>query len=120
MSIVSLLLSLALGFPTIETSTLTDSTLNKCIDVFAIRGGWCNDEYESFGLKVRNVCSNKLDVMIALQKGEGSSDITFITLGAGEISTRAYVCQGTGRYKFWVRRFGSKEPFPTNPKIVYD
>jgi len=121
MTIFSLFLSLTFGFPTFTTSSTPDSALNKCIDVFAIEGGWCGDDsFESFGLKVKNICSEKLEVMIALQKADGTSDTTFVILGSGEISTRAYICQGTGRYKLWVRRFGSKEPFPTNQKIVYD
>ena len=121
MTILTVLLSLALQFATITASASSDSTLNKCIDVFAIEGGWCGDDsFESFGLKVKNICSEKLEVMIALQKADGTSDTTFVTLGSGEISTRASVCRGTRRYKFWVRRFGSKEPFPTNQRIVYD
>ena len=99
---------------------MPDSTLAKCLDIFPIRGGWCDDFQTSFGLKVKNVCSDKIEVMIALQKGDGSSDITILTLGSGEISTRAYVCRGTGRYKYWVRLYRSKEPFPTSKSIVFD
>ncbi|MBZ0267900.1 hypothetical protein K8I85_07080 [bacterium] len=79
-------------------------------------GEHCNSA-TSMRVEWKNVCSEPMDIKVALQKSDGSWYTgVFFRVMPGQIQGY-WTCRSTGIYRWWGRPAGSSIRFPTNKEI---
>lgn len=106
-------------------SNNTDSIQNDitdCIKKYASKWGenciQCYNSDNSYKVFLRNVCTEKIDVKCAVQENTKQWK-TFIRTEMFPNDTMvAYACNGTGKYRCWVKKAGDKSiQFPSDGEI---
>ncbi len=92
--------------------------------VVKYRSGWgedcsqCVNWNDSYVVYLKNVCSEKIDVMVCVQEEDKSwRRFQHSAVLPGD-SVRAYACVGTGKYLSWSRKAGDEYTvFPTVEEV---
>lgn len=92
--------------------------LKKSSSEWASNCGACYNSSKSYRVNLKNVCSNNLDVKIAVQERTRRwRTFSQNNLAPGD-TVSSYACEGTGKYVFWNRIAGDKTiVFPTDEEI---
>lgn len=92
--------------------------LKKSSSSWGSNCGSCYNSAKSYRINLKNTCSEKLDVKVAVQERSMKwKTFNQINLAPGDTIT-AYACEGTGKYVFWTRKAGDNNiVFPTDTEI---
>lgn len=81
--------------------------------------GYKRDFSGTYQLELKNVCSDIIEVKVAVQEKNGTwRTFPIRALGANE-SMSAFACEGSGKYLYWARRANDTEIIlPTDRDII--
>lgn len=78
----------------------------------------CTYNEDIFQAEYQNVCTEAIDVSIALQRTDKKWDCFYYNSVKPNAKVNVYVCKGTGKSLKWVKKAGDKEvSFPTKEEI---
>lgn len=82
----------------------------QCVD--------CKVYKDSYRVKLKNECSDSVDVMICVQESNKTWKRFMFHAMAPNDSMVAYACEGTGKYLKWAKKAGDKSVvFPTIDEV---
>ena len=124
MPLIAIIFILALfsGEPVQPTSMFQEDTTAQCLkktsSEWGSTCGSCYNSTKSYRVNLQNVCTEKLDVKVAVQERSNRwRTFNQNNLAPGD-SISSYACEGTGKYVFWTRKAGDKTiVFPTDDEI---
>jgi hypothetical protein len=92
--------------------------LKKSSSSWGSNCGSCYNSSKSYRINLKNTCTEKLDVKVAVQERSMKwKTFNQINLAPGD-TISAYACEGTGKYVFWTRKAGDNNIiFPTDAEI---
>ncbi|HEX5001877.1 MAG TPA: hypothetical protein VFW78_05240 [Bacteroidia bacterium] len=92
--------------------------LQKSSSVWGSNCGSCYSYSRSYRINLKNVCTETLDVKVAVQeKSMRWRTYNQINMAPGD-TISAYACEGTGKYMFWAKRTGDNTIlFPSDQEI---
>ncbi len=92
--------------------------LKKSSSEWASNCGACYNSSKSYRINLKNVCTDNLDVKIAVQERTRRwRTFSQNNMAPGD-TISSYACEGTGKYVFWNRKAGDKTiVFPTDEEI---
>ncbi len=92
--------------------------LEKSSSEWGSNCGSCYNSAKSYRVNLKNVCTDKLDVKVAVQERSNRwKTFNQTNLAPGD-SVSGYACEGTGKYVFWTRKAGDNTTeFPTEEEI---
>ncbi len=99
-----------------------DDPLSQCLkkssSEWAGNCGSCYNSSKSYRINLKNVCTENLDVKVAVQeRSKRWRTFSQNNLAPGD-TISSYACEGTGKYVFWNRKAGDKSiVFPTDDEI---
>ncbi len=99
-----------------------DDPLSQCLkkssSEWASTCGSCYNSSNSYRINLKNVCTENLDVKVAVQeRTKRWRTFSQNNLAPGD-TISSYACEGTGKYVFWNRKAGDKSiVFPTDEEI---
>lgn len=99
-----------------------DDPLSQCLkkssSEWASNCGSCYNSSKSYRINLKNVCTENLDVKVAVQeRSKRWRTFSQNNLAPGD-TISSYACEGTGKYVFWNRKAGDKSiVFPTDDEI---
>ena len=113
-----------------EFSAVTSTTVNginqedlsaclqKSSSVWGSNCGSCYSYTKSYRINLKNVCTETLDVKVAVQeKSMRWRTYNQLNMSPGD-TISAYACEGTGKYMFWAKRTGDNSIlFPSDQEI---
>ena len=95
-----------------NTSVAEDKDYTECFKKYASAWGEtcpdCKTYKDSYKVKLRNECDEKIDVMVCVQEANKTWKRFQWNDVKAKDSVIAYACEGTGKYLKWVRRSGDK------------
>jgi hypothetical protein len=116
------ILALFAGDPVQPTGNFQEDPTAQCLkktsSEWGSTCGSCYNSTKSYRVNLKNVCTDNLDVKVAVQE-RANRWRTFNqnNLAPGD-SISSYACEGTGKYIFWTRKTGDKTiVFPTDEEI---
>lgn len=78
----------------------------------------CKVYKDSYKVKLKNECTDSVDVMICVQESDKSWKRFMFHAMAPNDSMIAYACSGTGKYLKWAKKAGDKSvSFPTIEEV---
>jgi hypothetical protein len=104
------------------SGNLTQEDLSACLQksssVWGSVCGSCYSYSRSYRVNLKNVCSETLDIKVAVQeKSMRWRTYNQINMAPGD-SISAYACEGTGKYMFWAKKSGDNSIlFPSDQQI---
>jgi hypothetical protein len=101
-----------------ELSQDNNQCLSKSSSEWGSNCGACYNSSKSYRINLKNICSDNIDVKVAVQE-RTMRWRTFAqnNLAPGD-TISAYACDGTGKYIFWSRSAGDKTiVFPTDDEV---
>lgn len=77
------------------------------------------DHSGTYQIELQNVCSDLVEVKVAMQEKNGNWRTFPIKAIGPKESMTAFACQGTGKYMYWVRRVNDTEiVLPSDQEIL--
>ena len=124
MPLIAIIFVLALftGEPVQPTGNFQEDPMAQCLKKTSSEWGStcasCYNSAKSYRVNLSNVCTEKLDVKVAVQERTNRwKTFNQNNLIPGD-SISSYACEGTGKYVFWTRKAGDKTiVFPTDEEI---
>jgi hypothetical protein len=111
------------SFPGINSVTIQESNecLKKSSSEWGSNCGACYNSSKSYRVNLKNVCTENIDVKVAVQeKTMRWRTFNQNNLAPGD-SISAYACEGTGKYIFFTRKAGDKTIiFHTDDEVEKD
>lgn len=93
-------------------------TLKECAEISEIvRGKDCNKANNSINVKLKNVCTENVDIKLCLQRGNGSWNCITNLDGKQNGITQHYSTDGTGEYRVWIEKTFDETKLPTEKEI---
>ena len=81
----------------------------------------CYNSTKSYRINLKNVCTGKIDVKVAVQERTNRWRTFNLNNMAPGDTISGYACEGTGKYVFWARVAGDNTiVFPTDEEISKD
>lgn len=97
----------------------SSSSWGKACDKCETYNGYKRDYSGVYQVELKNVCTEMLEVKVALQEDNGSWRTFPVKALEGGASMSAYACHGTGKYMYWARRVNDTEIIlPSDREIV--
>ncbi len=84
----------------VKTSSSWGRTCEKCEDY----DGYKRDFSGVYQVELKNVCTEMMEVKVAMQEENGTWRTFPVKALEGGASMTAYACHGTGKYLYWARR----------------
>lgn len=95
-----------------------DRCIEKSSSEWGSNCGSCYNSTNSYRVNIKNICSEPVDVKLAVQEKTSRWRIFNLNDLAPGDSLSGYACEGTGKYIFWSRNAGDKSVvFPTDEEI---
>ena len=95
-----------------ETASAEDKDYIECFKKYASAWGEtcpdCKTYKDSYKVKLRNECDEKIDVMVCVQEANKTWKRFQWNDVKAKDSVIAYACEGTGKYLKWVRKAGDR------------
>jgi hypothetical protein len=111
-----LMFSLIIGNPPQEDPMA--QCLKKSSSEWGSNCGSCYNSSKSYRINLKNVCSDNLDVKVAVQERSNRWRIFSQNNMAPNDTISSYACEGTGKYIFWTRKTGDRTiEFPSDDEI---
>lgn len=83
------------------------------------KDGYVRSYDETFTLTLKNVCTERVEVKVAMQEKNGKWRTFPVHFLEKDQSFKAYACKGSGKYLYWVRRADDSELIlPTDAEII--
>ena len=103
-----------------QANTTTD--YSECLKKTSSRWGekcsQCMNFNDSYRVYLTNICSDTLDVKVAVQENTKRWRAFLRSSVLPKDSVSAYACVGTGKYMYWAKKAGDKAVvFPTDEEI---
>lgn len=105
-----------------KSTTIQDVEYTECLKKYDSKWGDpcqdCKTWKDSYTVKLKNECNEKLDVMICVQEIDKSWKRFMFTGMPPKDTMSAYACHGTGRYLKWAKKTGDNSfQFPTIDQV---
>ncbi len=95
------------------------SSWGQACDKCEIYSGYKRDYSTVYQLELRNICTEMMEVKVAMEESNGTWRTFPIRTLAGGDTLAAFACRGTGKYLYWARRVNDTEIIlPTDGEIV--
>ncbi|OFX55978.1 MAG: hypothetical protein A2046_15130 [Bacteroidetes bacterium GWA2_30_7] len=86
---------------------------NSCVEKYKATWGdvcmECTYNYDIFKVFMKNVCTENVDVLVAVQESNKVWKCFMFENLAPNDTIVAHACKGTGKYLKWVRKAGDRE-----------
>lgn len=82
--------------------------MDSCISIQEVWGKSCGSA-DSFQVKIKNQCSEAAYAKTCLERTNGKWSCGSTTLKPGDVGNGAWICEGTGKYKYATCTGGYKE-----------
>lgn len=81
--------------------------------------GYKRDYSSVYQVQLRNICSEMMEVKVAMEEKNGTWRTFPVKTLAGGDTMSVFACRGTGRYLYWARRVNDTElVLPSDGDIV--
>ncbi len=90
-----------------------DKNWNDCLEKYKSEWGQackgCTYNEDIYKVYFRNICDEKIDVLVSVQEQNGKWNCNYITNLAPEDTIVAHACKGSGKFLVWVKKAGDTE-----------